>query len=62
MEKKEKNKLITKEIFYFFSLLCLILFVLEVTLQGLVSVYLNFNFLLVIWMLLLVYSLKTNKC
>lgn len=61
MERKDKN-IIVKEFFYFFSLLCLVLFVLEISLQGIVSVYFNFNFLIVTWLLLLVYKLKINKC
>lgn len=62
MKKEEVNNLIIREIFYFISLLLILLFILEFALDGLVSVYLNFNFLLVIWLFVLALNLKTKKC
>jgi len=61
MTGEEINKIIIQEIFYFVSLLLILLFILEIVLKGLVSVYLNFNFLIVTWLFLLILNLKTKN-
>ncbi len=62
MEAEKISTTIRKEFFYFFSFLLFLLLFLEIILQGIVSVYLNFNLLVIVWFLSAVSILKTKKC
>lgn len=55
----KKEKIIT-EVWYFVSLLILIVFILELLFPSLVLIYLNPLFFLVLWIILSVYLLFRN--
>ena len=57
----QNYKIIIKEFFYFFSFLIFSLLVLEIIFSGIVSVYINFNFLILFWLFLAIADIIFNK-
>jgi len=51
IKTKGKNKIIFREIFYFFSILLAALVILEIFWPNIVLVYFNLNYLLLAWLI-----------
>ena len=56
-----KKKIIVKEIFYFLNFLLITLFLLELLVKGMISFYLNINFLIIICLSFSIVDLVVNN-
>ena len=62
-QQKKILKIFVREFFYFLSILVAALFILDIVLKGLITAYLNLNFLFLLWLIIALIDLgfKTNK-
>lgn len=57
----QNYKIIIRESFYFLSVLICALFILEIAFSGMISAYINFNFLILFCLLLAIGDIIFNK-